>query len=62
MAGRALAQDKDLGQEPASMWIPRWHPMEFLLQVTFWQGSSFLGAGSRTQAPCCGRSTGLEEE
>ena len=61
-AGRALAQDKDLGQEPASLWIPRWHPMQFLLQVTLWQGSSFRGAGSRTWAPCCSQSPGLEEE
>lgn len=62
MAGRALAQDKDLGQEPASMWTPRWHPMQFLLQGTLWQGSSFRGAGSGTWTPCYGWSPGLEEE
>jgi len=62
IAGRALAQDNDLGLEPALMWIQRWHVMQFLLKSHFGSGSSFLGAGSRTWPPCCGQSQWLEEE
>lgn len=46
MAGRAPTRNKDLGQKPALMW----HPMQFFLQVTLWQGSSFRGAGHRHPA------------
>jgi len=41
IAGRALAQDNDLGLEPALMWIQRWHVMQFLLKSHFGRAPLF---------------------